>query len=69
MFTLFSLYEKLIKVYSSVAGFIGESPVLLAKPQTYMNLSGESVRLQEISCLNFYIKLRLFIKFGIDFVL
>lgn len=24
-------------------GFVGEVPVLLAKPQTYMNLSGESV--------------------------
>jgi len=27
-----------------VAGFVGEVPVFLAKPQTYMNLSGESVR-------------------------
>lgn len=25
------------------AGFIGPTPVLLAKPHTYMNLSGESV--------------------------
>ncbi|KHN06384.1 Peptidyl-tRNA hydrolase, mitochondrial [Glycine soja] len=25
-------------------GFVGEVPVFLAKPQTYMNLSGESVR-------------------------
>lgn len=25
------------------AGFIGNVPVMLAKPQTFMNLSGESV--------------------------
>lgn len=25
-------------------GFVGEAPVFLAKPQTYMNLSGDSVR-------------------------
>ncbi|KAF8044614.1 hypothetical protein N665_7465s0002 [Sinapis alba] len=24
-------------------GFVGDLPVILAKPQTYMNLSGESV--------------------------
>lgn len=26
-----------------VSGFVDDAPVLLAKPQTYMNLSGESV--------------------------
>jgi hypothetical protein len=26
-----------------VAGYIGDVPVILAKPQTFMNLSGESV--------------------------
>lgn len=26
-----------------ISGFVGDAPVLLAKPQTYMNLSGESV--------------------------
>ena len=26
-----------------VSGFVGEVPFILAKPQTYMNLSGESV--------------------------
>lgn len=26
-----------------MSGFVGEAPFLLAKPQTYMNLSGESV--------------------------
>ncbi|BAT89302.1 hypothetical protein VIGAN_06022400 [Vigna angularis var. angularis] len=29
-------------------GFVGEVPVFLAKPQTYMNLSGESVRKQDV---------------------
>lgn len=28
-----------------IAGFIGDVPVILAKPQTYMNSSGESVSL------------------------
>ncbi|CAN6555890.1 unnamed protein product [Malus baccata var. baccata] len=27
-----------------ISGFVGEVPVFLAKPQTYMNLSGESTR-------------------------
>lgn len=31
-----------------ITGFVGEVPVFLAKPQTYMNLSGESVRVQNI---------------------
>lgn len=31
-------------------GFVGEVPVFLAKPQTYMNLSGESVSDRYISC-------------------
>jgi peptidyl-tRNA hydrolase len=26
-----------------VAGYIGDVPVILAKPQTFMNLSGESI--------------------------
>lgn len=33
------------------AGYIGATPVLLAKPQTYMNLSGESVRIsKDVMC-------------------
>lgn len=31
-------------------GLVGDVPVFLAKPQTYMNLSGESV-ITRISCL------------------
>lgn len=27
------------------SGFVGDLPVILAKPQTYMNLSGESVKI------------------------
>ena len=34
-----------------VSGFVGDAPVLLAKPQTYMNLSGESVSDSDIYCL------------------
>jgi len=29
--------------FSPFAGYIGDVPVILAKPQTFMNLSGESV--------------------------
>lgn len=30
-------------VLSLLLGFVGDIPVILAKPQTYMNLTGESV--------------------------
>ena len=49
-----------------VSGFVGEVPFILAKPQTYMNLSGESVSDWDIYyymklgfslCFEFYIVL------------
>ena len=37
------LLVKFIDIWQSISGFVHEVPVFLAKPQTYMNLSGESV--------------------------
>lgn len=44
--TLFIMFMYLLVCLMSFchpSGFIGDTPVFLAKPQTYMNLSGESV--------------------------
>lgn len=30
-------------MFTFISGFIGDVPVMLAKPQTFMNASGESV--------------------------
>lgn len=49
------MYYKNIDV-TSLAGIVEGAPVLLAKPQTYMNLSGESVSTHTFeNCSNFFL--------------
>lgn len=48
LLSVFRCYCRLIARSSQISwlltsGFVGDIPVFLAKPQTYMNLSGESV--------------------------
>lgn len=38
-----------VNEWYNIPGFVGDAPVLLAKPQTYMNLSGESVSYWDMS--------------------